>query len=267
MLVEKGEGRFVQIRGVSSDLNNVTINGVQMGSPESREWRPPGPARHHLRRRPQSVQVVKTPPPTWTPRASAAPSISRPRCRSTGPTISTATPRRATAMRRRPDPDGLWRLRPLRRRRHCIRQDRRHVRLAARRVVLGSRIRRPRHLPGHLDPACRRSGRHIPADQRQEQLLHHRPQAAERATAPLNGSWTRTPSYFVRGFYGSWDEFQHRNRYEENLTFGTAAAPRVVPPLQPPVRSLPTASSPTSACKMSDKTISAVGGEETRSTA
>ena len=35
MLLEKGEGRFVQIRGVSPRLNNVTINGVSMGSPES----------------------------------------------------------------------------------------------------------------------------------------------------------------------------------------------------------------------------------------
>ncbi|MDT8397475.1 MAG: TonB-dependent receptor [Pseudomonadales bacterium] len=32
MLLEKGEGRFVQIRGVSPRLNNITINGMQMGS-------------------------------------------------------------------------------------------------------------------------------------------------------------------------------------------------------------------------------------------
>ena len=36
MLVEKGEGRFVQIRGINPALNNVTINGMQMGSPEPR---------------------------------------------------------------------------------------------------------------------------------------------------------------------------------------------------------------------------------------
>ena len=29
MFVEKGEGRYVQIRGVASNLNNVTINGAQ----------------------------------------------------------------------------------------------------------------------------------------------------------------------------------------------------------------------------------------------
>lgn len=35
MLVEKGEGRFVQIRGINPALNNVTINGVSLGSTES----------------------------------------------------------------------------------------------------------------------------------------------------------------------------------------------------------------------------------------
>jgi len=35
MLVEKGEGRFVQIRGISPNLNNVTINGMGLGSPEA----------------------------------------------------------------------------------------------------------------------------------------------------------------------------------------------------------------------------------------
>lgn len=35
MLVEKGEGRFVQIRGINPSLNNVTINGANMGSPET----------------------------------------------------------------------------------------------------------------------------------------------------------------------------------------------------------------------------------------
>lgn len=37
MLVEKGEGRYVQIRGITPALNNVTLNGVPMGSPEAEE--------------------------------------------------------------------------------------------------------------------------------------------------------------------------------------------------------------------------------------
>ncbi len=35
MLLEKGEGRFVQIRGISPRLNNVTINGMAIGSGET----------------------------------------------------------------------------------------------------------------------------------------------------------------------------------------------------------------------------------------
>ncbi|MAI90347.1 TonB-dependent receptor [Ponticaulis sp.] len=35
MLVEKGEGRYVQIRGINPSLNNVTINGANIGSPET----------------------------------------------------------------------------------------------------------------------------------------------------------------------------------------------------------------------------------------
>ncbi|MEH6486956.1 TonB-dependent receptor [Hyphomonas oceanitis] len=35
MLVEKGEGRYVQIRGINPSLNNVTINGASLGSPET----------------------------------------------------------------------------------------------------------------------------------------------------------------------------------------------------------------------------------------
>jgi TonB-dependent receptor len=35
MLLEKGEGRFIQIRGVSPRLNNVTINGVSLGNGET----------------------------------------------------------------------------------------------------------------------------------------------------------------------------------------------------------------------------------------
>lgn len=37
MLLEKGEGRFVQIRGLSPRLNNVTINGVSLGGLETDE--------------------------------------------------------------------------------------------------------------------------------------------------------------------------------------------------------------------------------------
>ncbi len=35
MLVEKGEGRYFQIRGINPTLNNITLNGTNIGSPET----------------------------------------------------------------------------------------------------------------------------------------------------------------------------------------------------------------------------------------
>lgn len=63
MLVEKGEGRYVQIRGVASNLNNVTINGVQMGSPEVELGGRQAPLDIISGGILGGVQVVKTPTP------------------------------------------------------------------------------------------------------------------------------------------------------------------------------------------------------------
>lgn len=63
MLVEKGEGRYVQVRGVSSNLNNVTINGVQMGSPEVELGGRQAPLDIISGGVLGGVQVIKTPTP------------------------------------------------------------------------------------------------------------------------------------------------------------------------------------------------------------
>ncbi len=63
MLVEKGEGRYVQIRGVASNLNNVTINGVQMGSPEVELGGRQAPLDIISGGVLGGVQVIKTPTP------------------------------------------------------------------------------------------------------------------------------------------------------------------------------------------------------------
>jgi len=61
MLVEKGEGRFVQIRGIQPGLNNVTLNGVSMGSPESDDGGRLAPMDMISGSMLGGVQVVKTP--------------------------------------------------------------------------------------------------------------------------------------------------------------------------------------------------------------
>lgn len=63
MLVEKGEGRFVQIRGIQPALNNVTLNGVSLGSPEADGGGRLAPMDIISGSMLSGVQVVKTPTP------------------------------------------------------------------------------------------------------------------------------------------------------------------------------------------------------------
>ncbi|GAB4520861.1 MAG: TonB-dependent receptor [Amphiplicatus sp.] len=63
MLVEKGEGRFVQIRGINPGLNNITINGVSLGSPEAEGGGRGAPLDVISGSVLGGVQVIKTPTP------------------------------------------------------------------------------------------------------------------------------------------------------------------------------------------------------------
>lgn len=63
MLLEKGEGRFVQIRGVSPRLNNVTVNGMALGSVDTDEGGRAAPLDTIGTGLLDGVQVVKTPTP------------------------------------------------------------------------------------------------------------------------------------------------------------------------------------------------------------
>lgn len=63
MLLEKGEGRFVQIRGISPRLNNVTINGLAIGSGETESGGRLVPLDVVGGELLSSVQVLKTPTP------------------------------------------------------------------------------------------------------------------------------------------------------------------------------------------------------------
>lgn len=63
MLLEKGEGRFVQIRGISPRLNNVTINGQAIGGAETESGGRLLPLDVVGGELLASVQVLKTPTP------------------------------------------------------------------------------------------------------------------------------------------------------------------------------------------------------------
>jgi TonB-dependent receptor len=63
MLLEKGEGRFVQIRGISPRLNNVTINGQTLGNGETESGGRLVPLDVIGGELLSGVQVLKTPTP------------------------------------------------------------------------------------------------------------------------------------------------------------------------------------------------------------
>ncbi len=63
MLLEKGEGRFVQIRGISPRLNNVTINGMALGSGDTESGGRLAPLDVIGGELLSGVQVLKTPTP------------------------------------------------------------------------------------------------------------------------------------------------------------------------------------------------------------
>ena len=63
MLLEKGEGRFIQIRGISPRLNNITINGMALGNGETESGGRLTPLDVIGGELLSGVQVVKTPTP------------------------------------------------------------------------------------------------------------------------------------------------------------------------------------------------------------
>lgn len=63
MLLEKGEGRFIQIRGISPRLNNVTINGMSLGNGETESGGRLVPLDVVGGELLSGVQVLKTPTP------------------------------------------------------------------------------------------------------------------------------------------------------------------------------------------------------------
>ncbi len=238
MLVEKGEGRYVQIRGVASNLNNVTINGVQMGSPEVELGGRQAPLDIISGGVLGGVQVVKTPTPDMD-------------AQGIGGTVNVET---KMPFDRNDDFYGY---------------------LTAR---YGYEEERPRdeafggHDPYAVDGTMsgkigdtlgwlvggtfsareyvstgiyqddwtqvpgQPAGTFLPVNVKNNYYIIGR----ERTN--LSGALQWRPDdnseYFIRGFYGEWNEYQWRNRYEQNLssnrvtltspTSGTQAADRIL---------------------------------------
>ncbi|SNT67609.1 TonB-dependent receptor [Amphiplicatus metriothermophilus] len=217
MLVEKGEGRFVQIRGVNPGLNNVAINGVSLGSPEQEGGGRGAPLDVISGGVLGGVQVIKTPTPDMD-------------AQGIGGTVNlkTAMPfdrddafygyltGRYGYEEIRPKDEGFGG----------------HDPYAVDALVAGKLANdtigwligaswsdREYIAQGrYQDDWDESSGIGLPVNVKNNYYVIGR----ERLN--INGAVEFRPDdetqFFVRGFYADWSEFQHRNRFEENLSSG-----------------------------------------------
>ena len=219
MLVEKGEGRYVQVRGVAANLNNVTINGVQMGSPEVEDGGRQAPLDIIAGGVLSRVQVVKTPTPDMD-------------AQGIGGTVNVET---AMPFDR---PDDFYGYVTARVGYEDTRPESEayggHDPYGLEGTVSG----RFGENVGWLLGASWSSREYIATGVYQDdwdevpgadgvflpQNVKNNYYVIGRERLNLNGALEWRPdantSYFVRGFYGTWEEFQHRNRYEQNFNLG-----------------------------------------------
>lgn len=212
MLVEKGEGRFVQIRGINPALNNVTINGVQLGSPEQEGGGRLAPLDIISGGVLGGVQVIKTPTPDMD-------------AQGIGGTVNVDT-----TMPFDRDDDfygyatgryGIEQIKP---------EDEAfggHNPYALDGMVsgkfadgtigwlLGATWSDREYISQGIyqDDWDQSTGIGLPVNVKNNYYV------VGRERLNINGALEFRPDdqskYFVRGFYATWDEFQHRNRYEQ----------------------------------------------------
>lgn len=217
MLVEKGEGRFVQIRGINPGLNNVTINGVSLGSPEQEGGGRGAPLDVISGSVLGGVQVIKTPTPDMD-------------AQGIGGTVNvdTAMPfdRKDAFYGYVTGRYGYEDIRP---------KDAGfggHDPYAVDALVAGKLANdtigwlvgaswsdREYVAQGrYQDDWDESSGIGLPVNVKNNYYIIGRERL--NVNAALEFRPDDETQFFVRGFYADWSEFQHRNRFEENLDTG-----------------------------------------------
>ncbi len=220
MLVEKGEGRYVQLRGIRPELNNVTLNGVAIGSPEAEGGGRVTPFDVLSGSMLSAVQVVKTPTADMD-------------AQGIGGTVNIETRMPfdrsdsyygyATARlgyeEVRPendafagrDPYGVDAL-----------MSGKNDAATVGWLLGGSFSSREYVAQGIFQDDWREvDGTNLPEEVKNNYYIIGR----ERVN--VSGAIELRPNdevrYFVRGFYAAWDEFQHRNRFQQGLGSGVSA--------------------------------------------
>lgn len=215
MLVEKGEGRYVQIRGINASLNNVTINGVSIGTPEAELGGRAAPLDMVSSSVLSAVQVIKTPTPDMdgqgiggTVNIETALPFDRPdafygfasgrygfeEIEPSSQAFGGHDPYQFDGMVSGKDAAGSFGY-----------------------LLGGSYSAREYIAPGiYQDDWTTDPGEAVPQNVKNNYYVIGRERA--NVNGALQWKTAGGDSYYLRGFYASWDEFQHRNRYEQNLT-------------------------------------------------
>lgn len=217
MLVEKGEGRFVQIRGINPALSNVTINGVQMGSPEQEGGGRAAPMDVISGGVLGGVQVIKTPTADMDSQGI-------------GGTVNVKTTMPFDRS------DELYGYMTTRLGHESLRpegeafggKDPRSIdamvsgKLADSTIgwLLGATWSEREYVGQGIyqDDWDESSGVGLPVNVKNNYYIIGRERM--NVNAAMEFRPTEDDSYYLRGFYATWAEYQHRNRYEQNFSAG-----------------------------------------------
>ena len=217
MLVEKGEGRYVQLRGIRPELNNVTLNGVALGSPEAEGGGRVTPFDILSGSLLKSVQVIKTPTPDMDAQGigGTVDVVTRMPFDQAGQFYGYATGRYGyeeirpeAAAYGGQDPYGLdglvsgknddgtfgW-------------------------LLGGTYSEREYVAQGIFQDDWRDvDGASLPEEVKNNYYIIGR----ERVNVSGALEWrpNELSQFYVRGFFATWDEFQHRNRFQQGLSDG-----------------------------------------------
>lgn len=215
MLVEKGEGRYVQIRGINASLNNVTINGASMGSAEAELGGRAAALDVVATSALSSVQVIKTPTPDMDAQGIGG-----------TVNINTALPfdRPASLYGFASGRYGFEDIRPESEAYGGHDPYQLDGLVSGKSaagsfgwLLGGSYTNREYIAPGVYQDDWTETGPGIWLPQNVKNNYY----VIGRERINLNGAlqWKNAGSnYYLQAFYAGYDEFQHRNRYEENLT-------------------------------------------------
>lgn len=218
MLVEKGEGRFVQIRGIQPALNNVTINGISLGSPEADDGGRAAPMDVVSGSLLGGVQVVKTPTADMDAQGiGGTVNIDVKKPFDTPVDLYGYTTLRYGFEELEPknkaygghDPYSI----------DALISGKNSDKTFG--WLLGGSFSSREYVAQGIyqddwAPIADNASFALPQEVKNNYYIIGRERS--NLSAVLEFKPTQTDTYFVRGFWANWDEYQHRNRYQEALT-------------------------------------------------